>query len=390
MKRTILFINGHLDAGGCERSLVDVLNNINYDKYEVDLLLLEHTGDYLEEIPKAVNVKLYSLDNAFGRLIPCIKQAIMQRDWFSFFFRIEFMLGKKVSRYFLRKLRRLFKGLKDCYDVIVAYRPGICTELAAFTFDGKKKITWWHHGIMNFSGMAWEELHKSYQRMDCIVAVSKSSMTLLAENFSDIKEKLTVIPNMISPHELLKKTKMYEVAEFRDSVFKIITVGRMSPEKNMTLCPKVAAVLKMAGINFKWILIGDGEDERHISRMIIKYNLQEDVLMLGRSKNPYPYIAAADLMIHPSLIESQGITILESMALATPVIAVASAGPKEFIVSGKNGYLVAPEIDEIVKLTKKIYEDSELREKIVKNALETVRRVEPEYIMKQVENILEI
>ena len=47
MKRTILFINGHLEAGGCERSLTDVLKNINYDKYEVDLLLLERRGDYL-------------------------------------------------------------------------------------------------------------------------------------------------------------------------------------------------------------------------------------------------------------------------------------------------------------------------------------------------------
>ena len=58
MKRTILFINGHLEAGGCERSLTDVLKNINYDKYEVDLLLLERRGDYLEEIPQEVNIKL--------------------------------------------------------------------------------------------------------------------------------------------------------------------------------------------------------------------------------------------------------------------------------------------------------------------------------------------
>ena len=63
MKRTILFINGHLEAGGCERSLTDVLKNINYDKYEVDLLLLERRGDYLEEIPQEVNIKLYFFTN---------------------------------------------------------------------------------------------------------------------------------------------------------------------------------------------------------------------------------------------------------------------------------------------------------------------------------------
>ena len=51
MKKKILFINGHLDSGGCERSLIDVLKKLDYKKYEVDLLLLEHTGDYLEEVP---------------------------------------------------------------------------------------------------------------------------------------------------------------------------------------------------------------------------------------------------------------------------------------------------------------------------------------------------
>ena len=389
MKRTILFINGHLEAGGCERSLTDVLKNINYDKYEVDLLLLERRGDYLEEIPQEVNIKLYSLDNAFGSLIPCLKQAIKRRDWFSFSFRIEYMLGKKVNRFFLGKVKRLFGDLRDRYDVISAYRPGICTELAAFTFKGKKKITWWHHGIMNFSGIALEELHRSYQKMDCVVAVSESSMALLTENFPDMKEKFIVIPNMIVSHELSLKAKMYEAVEFQNTVFKIVTVGRLSAEKNMRLCPEVAAALKNKGINFKWVLIGDGEEKRHISNMIAKYNLGENVIMLGTNKNPYPYIATADVMIHPSLVESQGITILESMVLETPVIAVNSAGPREFIISGINGYLVVPEVDKIVKLIEKIYKDPELREKMVENARETVRRFEPQYIIKQIEEILE-
>ena len=94
-------------------------------------------------------------------------------------------------------------------------------------------------------------------------------------------------------------------------------------------------------------------------------------------------------MIHPSLVESQGITILESMVLETPVIAVNSAVPREFIISGINGYLVVPEVDKIVKLIEKIYKDPELREKMVENARETVRRFEPQYIIKQIEEILE-
>ena len=88
MKKKVLFINGHLEVGGCEKSLIDVLKNFDYGKYEVDLLLLEHMGDYYEELPEEVNVKLYSLEPAFGSILPCIGRAIRKKDWFSLYFRI--------------------------------------------------------------------------------------------------------------------------------------------------------------------------------------------------------------------------------------------------------------------------------------------------------------
>lgn len=75
---------------------------------------------------------------------------------------------------------------------------------------------------MNFSGIALEELHRSYQKMDCVVAVSESSMALLTENFPDMKEKFIVIPNMIVSHELSLKAKMYEAVEFQNTVLRLL------------------------------------------------------------------------------------------------------------------------------------------------------------------------
>ena len=389
MKKTILFINGHLDAGGCERSLIDVLKNIDYEKYEVDLLLLEHAGDFSPEIPKEVKVILCSIDSAFGRFVPCIVKAIKQRDWFSFFFRIYYTLGDKINRYFLKKLKKLFGKLKSDYDVIIAYRPGICTELAAFTFQGKKKISWWHHGCMNFSGKDADILGMSYQRMDTIVAVSSSSASLIAESFPDIKDKIKIIPNMIVPEELYIKSRKFEPKEFQKADFKIVSVGRLSPEKNMILCPRVAHLLKQEGINFKWILIGDGTEEQEIKKTIYQLGLHNEVLMIGKKNNPYPYIAMADVMVHPSLVESQGITLLESMVLKTPIIAVASQGPKEFIKTGRNGYLVNNNAKEIACIICKFYVDINLRMLIAKDASKAVQRFGNEEIMKKIQGILE-
>ena len=388
MKKTILFINGHLDAGGCERSLVDVLKNMDYDKYDVDLLLLEHTGDYLNEVPKNVRVFLYSLDNAFGRLDECLIRAIKKRDYFSFWFRVNYFLWKKIGPYFAEKMKKLFSDLREDYDIIIAYRPGICTDLAAFIFCGEKKISWWHHGTMNITGKSKESLNKAYQKMDKVVSVSKSCKKMLEKNFPDIKEKIIVIPNMIIPDELTQKAKLYRTQEFQDANLKIVTVGRMSYEKNMILCPEIAVQLKNSGIDFRWILIGDGEEENHIREKIHKYGLQKNLVMIGRKNNPYPYIANADIMVHPSLVESQGIVILESMALSTLVIAVESSGPSEFIKSGDNGYLVKPNVCEIVELIKSIYNNIQFVKFDTSNGLKTVYEFTPEYVMKKIEMLI--
>ncbi len=389
MKKTILFINGHLDAGGCERSLIDILKNIDYEKYNVDLLLLEHLGDYYDEVPKEVNVILCSLDDAFGNLVSCLVKAIKRKDWFSLLFRFYYILGNKLNQLFWKKLKKLFTKVKDNYDIVIAYRPGIYTELAAFTFTGKKKISWWHHGCMNFSGKAADILGMAYRQMNSIVAVSSSSALLVAEAFPDIKSKIKVIPNMIITNELYDKSTQFDPKEFQKSNFKIVSVGRMSPEKNMIICPHIAYLLKKKGISFRWVLIGEGIEEQKVETVISQLDLQDDMIMVGKKNNPYPYIANADLMVHPSLVESQGITLLESMVLRTPVVAVDSMGPQEFIKSGVNGYLVKNNVEEIAQIIEMLCFDDKLCSIITDNAANDVRQFGETETMKKVNNILE-
>lgn len=389
MKKTVLFINGHLDVGGCERSLVDILKNFDYEEYDVDLLLLEHKGDYFDEVPRNVNIILYPLEQSFGNLISCLLRAIKRKDWFSFFFRIYYSLGNKINKVFWKKLRKIFKKVRANYDIIIAFRPGICTELAAFTFLGKKKISWWHHGSMNFSGKAADMLEMAYQQMSSIIAVSSSSVQLVAKAFPDIKSKIRIIPNMIITNELYEKSTQFEPKEFQKSTFNIVSVGRMSPEKNMIMCPRIACLLKKKGINFRWVLIGDGTEKCKVETAIRQLKLQDDMIMVGKKSNPYPYIAKANLMVHPSLVESQGITLLESMVLRTPIVAVATMGPKEFIKSGVNGYLVNNNIEEIAQTVAILYFDSKLCSVIADNAANDVRQFAEVEIMKKINNILE-
>ena len=126
-----------------------------------------------------------------------------------------------------------------------------------------------------------------------------------------------------------------------------------------------------------------------LEKEINDYELQKELILIGRNSNPYPYIAEADLMIHPSLVESQGITIIESMALGTPVVAVRSKGPEEFIESGKNGYLVDNNEVDITNLIKILYKEPKKRELCAYNATNIIKQFEPDCIIKKIEELLD-
>lgn len=389
MKKKLLFINGHLNAGGVERSLVDVLKHFDYERYQVDLLLLEEKGDYISEVPTEVNIHFYPLSNAYGPLIGTIWESIKSHDWFSFRFRINLLLSSKLGTKYLKYSQKLFKTLEPEYDAIIAYRPGICTDLATYAFTSHNKISWWHHGEMNFEGTALHHLGESYAHINHIVAVSNSSAELVNDAFPQIAERICVIPNMIDSEELKKKAKEYCV-ELDPSILNIVSVGRMSPEKNMIICPDVALKLKSLGVKFKWYIIGDGVDFDSVKQKIQMFGLDKELVLTGRLSNPYPYIKAASVMAHPALVESQGITLLESMALGTPVIAVASAGPKEFIKSGKNGILVENSIDGIVEKVCYYVERRDELDELRENAYKTVYSFDQNEILKKIYELLEM
>lgn len=380
--KKILFINGHLKVGGCEKSLLDVLNHFDFSKYKVDLLLLEEGDDYLEFLNQSVRVIRYPLEHAFGSLFDVVKRSVISRDWFSLKFRLIYTIAEKNSKSKYRKARKLFKDLEEQYDTIVAYRPGICSDLAAFSFEALKKITWWHHGEYYDFG----NIKPSYQIMDFIVAVSKSSSEIIRNYYPQFAEKIRVVPNMIDTDGLLSLSGQSNLEQIE--IFSIVTVGRMSPEKNMAFCVEIAKYLLNKGVNFKWSIIGDGEEYGRISQLIIDEKLDDYINLTGRLENPYQIIRNSNVLVHPSLVESQGITVLEAMALSVPVIVVDSAGPREYIKNMENGIIMKPDAECFADAIYRIYSGIIDTEIMVDNALKTVKCFSPGTIIKQIEELL--
>lgn len=362
MKKNILFVNGHLNVGGIEKSLIDILRNIDYDRFQVDLLLLEEVGDYKAEIPDEVNVIFRGLKNTYGPLIQCLMRCIKQRDWFSLRMRLIFLLMKYFGQSKIKLARKLLTGNKH-YDCAVGYRSGICTQIAAFAVDADNRITWWHHGDFNVDEKSYSEMVAS---CNTVVSVSQSCADMLKEKIPGIAEKLIVIPNMIDTDLLRKKAGAVSPYDNSETV-NIVTVCRISPEKHVENIIYASRELKRKGYNFCWHIVGDGFLKEEMEKLSLENSLSDCVVFEGSKVNPYPYMKYAYLYVHPSYIESQGITILEAMALGVPCVVTKSRGPCEFIKDGENGLLVDPSPEALTQGVKNILDDAGLYSYIKQN-----------------------
>ncbi len=384
-KTNILIVNGHLNVGGVERSLVDVLKHIDYNKYSVDLLLLEGLGDYLNEIPDTVNIINKDTRPAFGPIVSVFLQSIRTKNWFAIKYRICILLAHICKKGIFQLLCRNVLNIKKNYNTAIAYRVGFVADIVGYGITATTKLCWWHHGCIQPSDNI-----KQLSLFHFIIAVSNGIKQILIDRIPQIKDNIIVIPNMVDV-ERINTMAIREKNPYQNyDGLKFVTIGRIATEKHIENVVTAAVRLREDGcLKFKWYIVGDGELFNYIQKMIQEANIEDHVILCGSKVNPYPYIKYADLMIHTSHIESQGLVILEAMALATPCVVTRSIGPSEFIIDGENGILVEPNIDSLIKGLYHLAENRQLQQTISSNSQITItQKYAPQTVINRIYNAI--
>ena len=380
-KQKILFINGHLNAGGVERSLVDILKHMDYTKYAVDLLLLEDTGDYASELPPEVNVLFRDLHNTYGGFALSVRRCIAARDWMCLRLRTLFLLRKIWGSRALKSAATLLLG-EHHYDCVIGFRPGICADLAGYSVKAKRRITWWHHGEFYVDRVAYGAM---CSRMDAVAVVSRACREMLQDHLPELADKLICVPNMLDASAILQKV---EHTPYAKNDLCIVSVGRFAPEKHFENIVPAAKALQAMNLAFMWHIVGDGSERARVEMLITENGLKDYVILEGSKTNPYPYMKYADLFVHPSYIESQGLTVLEAMALGVPCVVTKSRGPCEFIEDGINGLLTEQSPESLAEKVLSILTDKTLYQSIKENTV-CPEQFAPDRVMKQIEKLID-
>lgn len=153
-----------------------------------------------------------------------------------------------------------------------------------------------------------------------------------------------------------KLNSVKKTLEYKKNDFVVVFVGRMAQEKNIEFLLRMMTYTKNK--NIKLMLIGDGPDKKKYEQLSESLNLNKYVKFVGRvawEDMPY-YYHAADVSVTASLTETQGLTVIESMASSLPAICIEDEAFKTMVIDGLNGRFFKTE-EECAKLLDEISKD---------------------------------
>ncbi|EPB8166150.1 glycosyltransferase [Clostridium perfringens] len=377
MKR-ILFVIDSLNCAGAEKSLISLLNLIDYSKYNVDLQLFGYGGVLESLLPKDVNLlspldytkfSSENLKNLFTE-IKDVKtmRMLIARLKFSTNIRIKKSDNIEKTRIFWGFIGRFIEENSNYYDVAISYSQGIPTFYVAEKINANKKIAWVNTDyILNSKEKTFQERY--YNLYKNIIIVSDSSKEIFLETFPKYKEKTKVIYD-INNYDFIKKMSLVneeyieKLNQFKG--IKIITLARLTEEKRLDRVLNAAKRLKETNIDFKWLILGEGKLENKLKLEIKKKNLKENIILLGLKVNPYPYIKACDIYVQTSDLEGFGLAIAEARMLNKPVVTTRFDAVFNQMIHEKNGLVVDMNSDAVFNGIMRLINDESLRKNIIK------------------------
>tara|TARA_R110001632_G_scaffold149851_4_gene267303 strand:- start:1290 stop:2378 length:1089 start_codon:yes stop_codon:yes gene_type:complete len=164
--------------------------------------------------------------------------------------------------------------------------------------------------------------------------------------------------------------------EYDKSSKKIISVGRLTDQKNFLLLVDVAKIVLNKHPDWKWDIYGSGPLEQNIKDKIYENNLNDRVFLKGQSNHLYSLYKEYSFMVMTSKYEGFPMTLLEGLSNKLPLISFDIAtGPNEIIEENKNGFLVpslsipemAYKIIELIENQEKRVSFSKYNEKLIDN-----------------------
>lgn len=371
MKR-ILFATNSLGCGGVPKAACLFLKALNYEEYDVTMLLLHEEDFFLKELPPNIKIKYIKFNNSMDRGVIttnmnylCENKHILSRIKRKF---LNLKNKEKINGRYetFKAIAKKTQKENQTYDIAIDFYGygSFLTMYVAECVNARKKLTWLHGEDF----LSWiKNVEPVIHKFDKIMCVSNVVKNKFDQSFSQYSNRSEVFYNIIDNSEIIANAKIFD-AGFDKSLCNFVTVGRLSKEKNYGFAIEVARELKKK-IQFKWYFVGEGSERKQIEKLIKDYNLEEEVILLGRKENPYPYIEAATIYVQPSLHEGMGLTMLEACVLKKVIVASNIPSFQELAKHGHSMVLLDLSVENFTKAITTLCTEKDKYDNLVKQIL---------------------
>lgn len=308
--RKLTFVSAKIARGGAERVISVLCSSLADLGYQVDLILYERRDDEYSVSPK---VNIY--------LLPERKN------------------GESKASYFIGKFyhfRKLLKKLKP--DVLIPFLPYQVEHsfLVSRGLGIPFVVTVRNNPKFDTPNEKMRR-HRDWiaKHAEAVFVQNQVQKTYFSEN---IQKKSFVVPNPI------QNAILNSEYEFRGTVQRLVSMGRLEEQKNFPLLIKAFAEVKKVHPDLTLNIYGKGSLENDLQRLIDSLEVHDSVILCGRTNNVAETLEQYDLFVMSSDYEGMPNALMEAMGVGLPCVSTdCPTGPKELLGKNERGILVATE-----------------------------------------------
>ena len=368
-RQRVCFVIPSLAGGGAERVAVQVLNALDQSRWDRSLFLFERAGPFLADVSPDITLESADVASRIGQ-------------W-------------RALRRFIRKARPdVVVAFLSYWSALTATRAAgvgakvvfaIGTPVGAFLSD--RDYRWsqpWNRRVFT------TVMRTACALADRIIATSSGVADDLIESVGSTAARIRVVHNPVDVTEVASAARepIDSADEARWQRPVIVAAGRLAEAKNYALLIEAFAILRRRSVATLFIL-GTGDEEANLRSRIASHGLVDSVHLCGFRRNPWSYMARADVFALTSRYEGFGNVLVEAMACGVPVVATRSAGTLEVITPGADGLVVDQhEPAAFASALASVIDNSELRAQMSATALLHAERYRTDTIARDYDRVL--
>ncbi len=352
-KIKVLFIIPTLFAGGAERVISFISQNLNKDKFDSSLVVIGFEKDSKYKIT-GIPVEYLNKTRVLNSIIPLIKTLRKHEPDIvvSAISHLNIMIGL---------ISILFPNIK------FIGRHTIVSQVAKNFKTDKKNLA--RIKLIKFFDFA-------YKFLDIIVCQSNDMLNDMKFNYNFPEHKLKTINNPITDDFNLKSNNNDE-----KDIIKFITVARLKKLKGHN---RIINAISKLDFPYQYTIVGEGPEKDYLFNLIKELGIEDNILHVPYTTEVSKYLSNSDYYLQGAFAEGFPNCLIESCSVGTPVMAFrAPGGLNEIIEDGVNGFLVNDENEFLERLNdNRIWDPEVIRESVIK-------KFSKEKILKQYEDLFQ-